>query len=285
MGTGQQHTQGTAHLRGPWSHTPVIGPGQALDVGTRGVFPLSCERSEQWRETITASSPSTLRAGLNGRVWHRWKRSCTADAAPCRPIAHSHPPGCTETMAPPAFPSWAKPTSEVPGAPPFLSLFQHTVHSMSRPETLAQSRQRGCGKVTATAPLPEQVGGHESPRLVRSPPRHLHTPKVLHLLYSTIKSSPGAPRPHPQSSEVGKGELLGIALRRWHGASLPARLLPALQSGARHPKNLHPTPCSPPPLPKGLQHGQGCCEPGRHGMRTPHPASTPKHAAGLPAAP
>lgn len=125
MGTGQQHTQGTAHLRGPWSHTPVIGPGQALDVGTRGVFPLGCERSEQWRETITASSPSTLRAGLNRRVWHWWKRSCTADAALCRPIARSHPPGCTETMAPPAFPSWAKPTSEVPGAPPFLSLFQH----------------------------------------------------------------------------------------------------------------------------------------------------------------
>lgn len=149
----------------PWGPQPyilVISPAKHRIWTTREFF-LSA---------VSAQSSSTRPAQhLSTSKWH--SRAGQEGLAPqmlphamCFPIACPYPPVCAEAMTPPVFPSWAKPTSEVPG--PFLSqtFFNKTVHSTSYLEI--QHHPASC-KVTAVPPLPEQVSRYE-PLVCAQPP-------------------------------------------------------------------------------------------------------------------
>lgn len=88
--------------RGPCASGGCSPTSQLLDLAKH--WPLevflqlqaALKATVQELPSISSTPPAISAAGLAGRVWERWKRSCLADAGQCHPTTRS-PPGCTET--------------------------------------------------------------------------------------------------------------------------------------------------------------------------------------------
>lgn len=151
--------------RAPWGPRPhilVISPAKHR-IWAPGEFFLSAASAHSSSKRPAQHPPASKRHGQAG-----WE-SLALQMLPrtmCFPITCPYPPVCTEAMTPPLFPSWAKPTSKVPG--PLLSqtFSNKTVHSTSYLEI--QHCPASC-KVTAMPPLPERVSRYEPPVCAQPP--------------------------------------------------------------------------------------------------------------------
>lgn len=271
---GEGWGQGTMCLRGLQPHILVIGPSQALALGSFSSTTSSTQsnsaRPSQHRQHPTSDQCS--RAGREGL-------EIVEEQLPgrCWPVPPHHPQSSSclyQNRTPLESPSSAKTASKVLGTPPFPAFSKQTAHSTSHPRAGTTSL---AAAATAATPLPEHVCRHGLSNLCRAP-KHVD-PQMLHLLLSNCKKFTGSsriPSPEFRGGSRVRISLSGIPHRRQHCA--PPGFSPPSKQGFA-PQNLHPG--YDPPFPNTSQPGQGRCEPGRglSGMRTPHALQNPARPA------
>lgn len=261
-------------LRGLQPHILVIGPSQALALGSFSSTTSSTQsnsaRPSQHRQHPTSDQCS--RAGREGLeiveeelAWQMLASATPSPAVLLLPVPKPHPSGISLQCKNSLRSSWH---------PPFPAFSKQTAHSTSHPRAGTTSL---AAAATAATPLPEHVCRHGLSSLCRAP-KHVD-PQMLHLLLSNCKKFTGSsriPSPEFRGGSRVRISLSGIPHRRQHCAP-PEFSPPSKQSFA--PQNLHPG--YDPPFPNTSQPGQGRCEPGRglSGMRTPHALQNPARPA------
>lgn len=178
---------------------PVTRPRQALALESCSTATSSTQsnsaRPSQHLQHLASDRCSragregleTMEEGLPGRCW---PVPLSPPPAVLLAVPKPHPSGISlQCKKPPKF-----------SALPFPRLFQpdSSLHIPLK----SWHYQPGCC-VTAATPLPECVCRHRPSSLCRVP-RHVD-PRCCICFYPTVRSSPGAPRCHPRSSEAAAG--------------------------------------------------------------------------------